>query len=59
MDPSDLNFGQLLFLLKNEVLKNQINKLVINIKDGIHFSEICIREGLQPDFFNIYIIYIN
>ena len=65
MEPPDLNFGQLLFLLNNEVLKNQIrsiekiNKRIINIKNGIHFNEICIQEGLQPNFTNIYIyIYI-
>ena len=46
MDPSDLNFGHLLFLLNNEVLKNKIrsiekiNKRIINIKNGIHFNEI-------------------
>ena len=39
MDPSDLNFDQLFFLLNNEVLKNKIprieinNKRIINIKN--------------------------
>ena len=51
MDPSDLNFSQLLFLLNNEDLKNKIrriekiNKRIIYIKNGIHFYEICIQEG--------------
>ena len=64
MEPPELNFGQLLFLLNNEVLKNKIrtiekiNKRIIAIKNGIHFNEICIKEGLQPNFTNIY-IYIH
>ena len=43
-----LNFGQLLFLLGNEGLKNnirniqKINKLIVHLKSGIHFNEIYI-----------------
>ena len=61
MDYNDLNFGQLLFLLVNEVLKNnnrnieKIYKRIVHLKNGIHFNEICIQEGLQPNFTNIYI----
>ena len=61
MDRADLSFGQLLFLLTNEVLQNKIrriekiNKHIINIKNGIHFNEIRIQESLQPNFTNIYI----
>ena len=46
MGPSDLHFGQLLFLLNNEVLKLKIrsieknNKRVVNTKNGIHFNYI-------------------
>ena len=46
MGPSDLYFGQLLFLLNNEVLKLKIrsieknNKRVVNTKNGIHFNYI-------------------
>ena len=65
MDYNDLNFGQLLFLLRNEVLKNnirnieKIKKRIVHLKNGIHFNEICIQEGFQPNFTNIYIyIYI-
>ena len=53
---SVVNFCQLLFLLGNEVLKNnvrnieKINKRIIHLKSGIHFNEICIQEGLQPNF---------
>ena len=48
MDYNDLNFGQLLFLLGNEVLKNnirnieKINKSIVHLKNGIHFNEIYI-----------------
>ena len=44
MDYSVLNFGQLLFLLGNEVLKNnirnieKINKRIVHLKSGIHFN---------------------
>ena len=61
MDYSVFNFGQLLFLLDNEGLKNnirnieKINKRIVHLKSGIHFNEICIQEGLQPNFTNIYI----
>ena len=37
---------------------NEAQKLTM-IKSGIHFNEICVQEGLQPNFTNIYIyIYI-
>ena len=48
MDYNDLNFGQLLFLHGNEVLKNnirnieKINKRIVHLKNGIHFNEIYI-----------------
>ena len=48
MDYSVLNFGQLLFLLGNEGLKNnvrnfeKINKRIVHLKSGITFNEIYI-----------------
>ena len=54
--PSDLNFGKLLFLLKNKIRSiEKMNICIINIKNGIHCNEICIQEGLQPNVTNIYI----
>ena len=59
------SFGSLLFLLENEYLKKEIrnlekmNKRLIHIKSGINFNNICLKEGLQPPFTNMYIyIYI-
>ena len=55
---SVLNFGELLFLLGNEVLKNnirnseKINERIVHLKSGIHYNEICIQEGLQRNFAN-------
>ena len=49
MDYCVLNFGQLVFLLDNDVLKNnirnieKINKRIVHLKSGIHFNEICIQ----------------
>ena len=60
-DYSVLNYGQLLFLLGNEGLKiniwniEKINKRIVHLKSSIHFNEISIQEGLQPNFTNIYI----
>ena len=59
-----MNFGDLLFArncdpLKNEIRKiEQINKRIVQIKNGIYFNNICLKEGLHPKF-SIYIyIYI-
>ena len=32
-----------------------MNKRLIHIKYGINFNNICLKEGLQPTFANIYI----
>ena len=64
MDFNQQNFGSLLFLLENEYLKKEIrniekrNKRLSHIKSGINFNNICLKEGLQPTFTNIY-IYIH
>ena len=56
-----LNFGQLLHLLKNEHLKykiwciEKVNKQIANIKSGIKFNNTCISEGLHPNYADIYI----
>ena len=61
MDFNQQSFGSLLFLLENEYLKKEIrniekmNKRLIHIKSGINFNNICLKEGLQPTFTNIYI----
>ena len=50
MDYCVLNFGQLLFLLGNEGLKNnirnikKINKRIVHLKSGMHFNEIYIYQ---------------
>ena len=49
MDPSDLDFGQLLFLLNNEILKNKIRSIEINTR-SINIK--------KAHFLMIYIIYI-
>ena len=66
MDFNQQSFGSLLFLLENKYLKKEIrnieklNKRLIHIKSGINFNNICLKEGLQPTFTNIYIyIYIK
>ena len=44
---------------KIETLK-KMNKRLIHIKSGINFNNICLKEGLEPTFTNIYIyIYIT
>ena len=61
MDFNQQSFGSLLFLLENEYLKKEIrnikktNKRFIHIKSGINFNNICLKEGHQPTFSNIYI----
>ena len=65
MDFTSVNFGDLLFALNCDRLKNdirkieKINKRIVQYKNGIYFNEICLKEGLHPKFSNIYIyIYI-
>ena len=59
-----MNFGELLFALNCDPLKNEmkiekINKRIVRTKNGIYFNEICLKEGLHPKFVNIYIyIYV-
>ena len=57
-------FGELLYSLNNDILKNKIhnieklNKKIVNIKNGIRLSK-RIKEGLHPKCTIIYIyIYI-
>ena len=56
-----MNFGDLLFALNCDRLKNEIrkiekiNKRIVQSKNGIYFNEICPKEGLHPKFSNIYI----
>ena len=56
-----MNFGDLLFALNCDRLKNdirkidKINKRIVQSKNGIYFNEICLKEGLHPKFSNIYI----
>ena len=64
MDFTSRNFD-LLFALncdrhKNDIRKiEKINKRIVQSKNGIYFNEICLKEGLHPNFSNIYIyIYI-
>ena len=66
MDFTSMNFGDLLFALNCDRLKNdirkieKINKRIVQSKNGIYFNEICLKEGLHPKFSNIYIyIYIH
>ena len=65
MNFSRQSFGALLFSLHNGDLKKEIrniekmNTRLIHIKSGINFTDICLKEGLQPTFTIIYIyIYI-
>ena len=66
MDFTNKTFGELLFAINNDHLKNKvrkierINKRIVQTESGIYFNEICLKEGLQPKFSNIYIyIYIS
>ena len=65
MDFTSMNFGDLLFALncdplKNEIMKiEKINKRIVQTKNCIYFNKICLKEGLHPKYSNIYIyIYI-
>ena len=64
MDFTKMNFGELLFALNCDPLKNKIrkiekiNKSIVQTKNGIHFNEICLKEGLHPKIAYIY-IYMN
>ena len=56
-----MNFGDLLFALNCDRLKNKIRKLgkinkhIVQSKNCIYFNEICLKKGLHPKFSNIYI----
>ena len=56
-----MNFGDLLFALNYDRLKNEIrkigkiNKRIVQSKNGMYFNEISLKEGLHPKFSNIYI----
>ena len=60
MDFLTLNFGQLLYLLDDE-LKNTIRniekqkKQIISAQYGILFNQTCLNEELYPAYSNIYI----
>ena len=65
IDFTSMNFGDLLFdincdWLKNEIRKiEKINKRIIQTKNGIYLNKISLKERLHPKFSNIYIyIYI-
>ena len=65
MDFTCMNFGDLLFALNCDRLKNEISKIekinkhIVQSKNDIYFNEICFKEGLHPKFSNKYIyIYI-
>ena len=51
MDFTSMNFGNLLFAhncdpLKNVIRKTEnINERIVQAKNGISFSEICLKEG--------------
>ena len=61
MNFASMNFGDLLFALNCDPLKNEIrkiqkiNKCIVQTKNGIYFNEMCLKEGLRPKFSNIYI----
>ena len=63
IDFTCMNFGELLFGLNFDPLKNElrkivkINKLIVQTKNCIYFNEICLKGGLRPKFviYNIYI----
>ena len=65
MEFTSMNFGDLLFALNCDLLKNEIRKIekinqrIVQTKNGIYFNKICLKEGLHPKFSNICIyIYI-
>ena len=55
-----MNFGDLLFALNCDPLKNEIrkiekiNKRIVQNKNCIYFNEICLKEGLHHKFSNTY-----
>ena len=57
MDFTSMNFGDLLFTLNCDPLKNEIrkiekiNKRIVQTKKGIYFNKIWIKEGLHPKIF--------
>ena len=60
-----MNFGDLLFALNCDPLKNEIRKIkkisnrIVKIKNGIYFNKICLKEGLHPNiliYINVYVI---
>ena len=61
MDFTSMNFGDLLFALNCDRLKNKIkkiekiNKRIVQSKNGIYFNETCLKEGLHQKISNIYI----
>ena len=54
---TSMNFGDLLFALDCDPLKNEIrkiekiNKRIFQTKNSIYFNETCLKEGLQPNIF--------
>ena len=46
-------------LINNEIRKiEKINKRIVQTKNDIYLNEICLKEGVHPNFFNIYILCI-
>ena len=60
MDSTIMNFGDLLFAINCDPLKNEIrkiemiNKHIVQTKNGIYFNEICLKRDFTP-YFLIYI----
>ena len=60
IDFSQQSFGPLLFSLDNVDLKKKIkniekmNKRLFDIRSGINFNYICLKELFQPTFTNTY-----
>ena len=56
-----MTFGELLFAINTDHLKNKVSKIekinmrIVQSKNGIYFNEVCLKEGLHPNFSNIYI----
>ena len=66
MDITSMNFGELLFVLNCDPLKNEIKKIeninnhIVQTKNSIYFNDICLKEEFYPKFSNIYVyIYIS
>ena len=59
MDFLTLNFGQLLYLLEKNTIRNfeKQKKQIISARYGIFFNQTCLNEELCPAYSNILYIY--